>query len=516
MWAGGNNFILQGFTVTNPTVGIAATSLIVSVQNGSLINEQASISGSIFSVAAGRLTETLNASNARVLGSFTASQNNYLGVDLRRTPDSTTADLAQFANADILQETPETVPLGITMDYVLVISTQDFSTTPNIAPIAVIATDSNNQVVSVTDARNMAFRLATGGSVPNSQASYSWPGGRTETGTNQSFTEGDKSISSLRDWQAAMMSRVWEIGGGERWYSPTADRNVKMTRSGAPFSNGDWFSWDGTNLLWQGLAFLFGNSTGYFNTVVDQTSPSSGLTNLAEGDCLYVDLDRTQNRTGLNALVAAKAQLNALGTPLVPGSRWIIAYRYNNLIFTRDGQFPVNATLTVATTTSTGVVKLLNASATPGSPTVLTDGSLNIVNGAAQLNSSFQVKGQGMISTATNQQVYQAYSIGAGTGVNGGFLFINETDRIANAGQNAVEFYSFDSILGLPDFIAGITDEGGVLLKDTKIIPPTPPTANYATLYVTNNGVVTPNNRQQLAVKWSDGSVTVIAEGPLR
>jgi hypothetical protein len=373
IFGGSRALVVSGFDMVPAVVGTAATSLQLHTANGVLIHGQASESGSIFNVPSTRAVETLNAANARVTGSFAASSVNYVGVDLRRTADSTTTDLVQFLDANTLTEKPKSVPLARTLDYIIIISTQDFSANTNIAPLAKVTTDAAGNITALEDARNLAFRLGSGGTITNAKATYSWPNTRKEVGDNTDFNVGDKTITSLKSWMDATMTRLWEIGGGEFWYSPTADRNVQMIRgyAGATvFTGGEYFEWSGTHLHWKGLAFIFDNSTGNINQVADQTSDSSGLTNLADGECIYVDLNRTANRTGGSSLVAAKAALATLGTPTVPGSRQVIAWRSGSNIFTRNQYFAVGTAFAVATPSALGVVKLTAAAGAPGAPVV--------------------------------------------------------------------------------------------------------------------------------------------------
>jgi hypothetical protein len=430
--AGKNPLVVQGFNLILLPTGTAATSLQLQVAGSLIFHPQASESGTLFQVPATRAAETLNASNARVTGSFTASAINYIGLDLRRTADPTTADLVQFLNADTQLETPKEVPLARTLDYVISVSTQDFSTTPGVLPLAKVTTDAFNNIATngIEDARNFNFRLGSGGTITNWKSSYAWPGGRGEPGSNgalpnSDFSSGDKAIVSVKDWMNAVMSRIWEVGGGEYWYAATADRNVKLLRAGATFANGDWFSWDGTNLLWKGLTVIFDNSTGTYNVVADQTTSSAGLTNLADGECIYVDLDRTQNRTSGSPLVAVKGQLSTLGTPTVPGARLILAWRRGTgtqCVVTRDAQFPVNATFYVATTTSTGVVQLAVASGTPAAPVVFNpdaNGALTVAaTGAAAtaITATGGAGGIGIVAGGGTGNADAGHFTGTGTG----------------------------------------------------------------------------------------------------
>jgi len=376
--AGKKSMVVNGFkiTITN-AVGGKATSLQMVTAGSSMLHYNGSEAGTIFSVPDDRAVEGLHPTNARVFGSFTASSTNYVGIDIVRKPDVTTADQAMFLDADSLLEIPKTIPLGRTLDYTIVIGTTDFTSASTVAAVAKVVTDASNNVVSIQDARELMFRLGTGGSVPNPEYAYPWPEGRLENVTGEVFAGGDRPIGSFKTWANAIMTRIWEIGGGQRWYSSVADRNVKLTRSGTFFTNGEYFEWDGTNLHWKGLTYVFPNSSGWYNDIVNQTADLVGTTDLADGECIYVDLDYSADRTGATAIFAAKASTKLLGSPTTPGSRQILAWRVGSSVFTKDSLWPVGSHFTPATTTSLGVVKLSFAPTLPASPVVLTDTERN-------------------------------------------------------------------------------------------------------------------------------------------
>lgn len=380
--AGDKALILQGFVMSNINVGTSAGDIQLSTASSIAYNINASESGSFIWIPSDRAVEVLNSSNGRVSGSFTANSTNFIGIDFIRSADETTSDLAEFLNADTKLESARTVPLGRTLDYKIIVSTTPFSGMPNVTPIAKVVTDINNNIASVQDARQMMYRLGNGGDFPNYQSSYAYPFGRKENTLTTDFSGGDKNILSQKDWMDAMMTRVWEIGGGENWYSPTADRNVRMVRNPSPdvFTNGDNFEVVSSNLHWRGLSIVFdnANTTGvYHNDIANQLTSSAGLTDLAVGECLYVDIDRTQNRTGGSALVMQKVLLQNLGTPNIPGSRYVIAWRTSNSgsfdVYSRDYPYYVGIAYQVATTTSTGSVKLSRAATTPSAPIVISD-----------------------------------------------------------------------------------------------------------------------------------------------
>ena len=448
-------FVVKGFEVLIATaIGAPATALQISVANSILLHYQASESGSIFSVPADRAVEVLNASNARLSGSFTASTVNYIGIDLIRSADDTTSDQVQFLNPDTNLETPKNVPLARTLDYRIVVSSQDFGGNPNIAPIANVTTDAANAVTVIVDARNMFGRLGTGGSVPDTLASYSWPGGRTEPSTNYTFTGGDKRIDSLKSWMDAVMTRAWELGGGEHWYSATADRNVKFARGTVPaYSTGEWFYWTlGTQkLMWKGLEFVFDNSTALYNPIVASGSP--GVT-LLDGQCVYVDVDRSTNAAPLTPAVA---DLVTLGAGSIPGARHVIAWRRGDVVFSLESSFPVGTTFPLATDASNGIVRLTPGSGSPNPPLVpCQDANGSIINTATAAG-GYGLRGVGL-TTGTGVQGKGGSTAGGigvyGEGGNGGGYGVMGTGILAYAGGKFVS-----STIG-PGVKVALTDEG--------------------------------------------------------
>lgn len=359
--SGSQPLVVTGFAINmTGAIGAPLNQLQLLVGGSVLMNLNATESGTIFAVPSARAPEVLNpGTNTHIVGSWTASTGgNYVGLDLIRSPDAATSDIVQFLDADTNLEIPETVDTANTLNYRIVISLQPFDSNPNLVPLAIVYSTDGINVTNVIDVRPMLGRLANGGTNYGAIPAYTWPQGRNEATAANVFSGGDKQLSSLKVWMDATMSRIWETGGGEHWYSATADRNVTMVASGTQLASGDYFFWSGTNLTWQGLSFLFDNSTGYYNDVADQTVSSPGLTDLADGECIYVDLGRQANLTGGSKLVAVKAPLISVGTGSPPGSRQVMAWRKGSNVFARGSRFPAGVTGPVATTTSDGIVRL--------------------------------------------------------------------------------------------------------------------------------------------------------------
>lgn len=342
--AGERPLVVRGFELAGFTLGNLPELLTVLVDGGISLNYGATAAGTLFSVAPGRAPETLSPANPRVQGSFSANTLNYVGLDVRRSPDDSTRDFVAFLDPLRDREELRQVPLGQTLDYVLCISTLPFSTTPLLAPLYVVRTDSSGLTQSVLDARSLMFRLGSGGDLPDPQYGWPWPQGRQEI-SGMPFLGGDKGIRSLKDWMDAVMTRLWEVAGGERWSSAVSDRNVRMFRSGTAFSGGEYFEWDGTHLHWRGISFVLPNSTGLVNAVADQLTDVLGLTNLADGECIYIDLDYSRDLTGGSALAALKAPARSLGAPVPGRSRTVIAWRSGAYVFSREGGYPIGQDL---------------------------------------------------------------------------------------------------------------------------------------------------------------------------
>lgn len=428
--AGDRPLVVRGLTLANVAELVSAKTLAVVVADSLVINLTADEAGSVLWTESDRTSEVLDPeTNAAVDGGWTPSTTNYVGMDFIRQADANTTDLVQFLASNTGLEVPKQVPLAKTLDYRIVISTLPFSAQTNLVPIARVTLNADSKVTAIKDARPMMFRLGSGGDNPDPASSFeSWT--RSEvlgSTTSDEFSGGDKTIRSQKDWQDAVMTRLWELGGGEFWYSSTADRNVRLMTYGDPGVSGEYFVWDsGTEeLTWQNLRMLFDNSTVYSNDIEDGT-----MTSFRAGDCLYVDIDRTKfyapawaastayvkgdlvindsgktyvadvagtsaggggpTGTGLiivdggvmwryigvgvaGGLVPQKTAMDSLGVGSPPGSRWVLAWRQGNQVFTRDWRYPLGTLFPPATTSTTGVVKLSRAAFTPTAPIVISD-----------------------------------------------------------------------------------------------------------------------------------------------
>lgn len=231
-----SSYILRGFQIsTTGAIGGASNGLQLIVSNAAIMHPLASQSGSFFTIPQGTANLILNSStNTQIFGAFTPNAINYVGLDYTRNADSSTNVTRYIWDVTSNTETTITAPAALTLNYKAVISSSVWA--PTTLPIAIVTTDSNNNVTSITDARNQLFRLGQGGASPNPFYQYPWAQGRTESSPTTSsntinpFDGGDKDIGTLKDWMNAVMTSIQEIKGTNYWYGQSSSGSLQTLR----------------------------------------------------------------------------------------------------------------------------------------------------------------------------------------------------------------------------------------------------------------------------------------------
>ena len=222
------SYVVRGFEISMPgAILSSATGLQLLVENSAILHGASNESGTFYTIPTGTSPEILNPTvNPRVLGSFTPSAYKFIGIEFLRNINDSTTDQVNFWNPTSNIEFTKTVPLAITLDYKIVINT---TLTSNVLPIAVVKTNSSNNVESITDRRPMLYRLGTAGfSNPNPFHLYDWSEGRTEnfytsfSSTSNPFAGGDKQIATMKDFFDAIMTEFKLLKGTPFWYSESA------------------------------------------------------------------------------------------------------------------------------------------------------------------------------------------------------------------------------------------------------------------------------------------------------
>jgi hypothetical protein len=335
--SGRKSFVITGLTFASIGTAITApaTSLQLVVAGAKIFHYNGSEAGTMLVFDKNLSNELLTSTNTKVKGAFLPSTTHYVGLDLIREVDDAGTDIVQFLDADTKQEVPKTTPISRVLNYRIIISTQPFAANSFILPIAQVVTTGANNVSVIYDARPLLFGLSTGGDSPDQNHSYPWVQ-RTRNIINISnpgdpdpFVSGDKELTSMKDWCDAVMTRIWEIAGGEHWAAPTGERDIKVAY-GTPVlivNSENWF-FDGTHISWAGIKVLFSNSPATSCTVADNVSGST----IVDGQCVYVDVDRKNGGT----VTAAIGSMAALGQGAVPGSRIVLAWRVGGNVYERD------------------------------------------------------------------------------------------------------------------------------------------------------------------------------------
>lgn len=233
-------YIMRGFEISMAgAIGGAASGLQLIVDPGAVFHVSSSQSGTFYLVPVGTPAQQLNsATNTIIDGAFAPSAINYIGLEYERFIDDTTSSQVYIWNPTTNNETTKNAPRAQILRYRIKITTSTFAS--NVLPIATVTTDSGNNVVSITDARWMLFRLGTGGAAPNPFYVYPWTAqaeGRTENPSTSSsnsvnpFHGGDKMLMTLKDWMNAIMTSLQEIKGTVYWYSPGSAGSIDSLRT---------------------------------------------------------------------------------------------------------------------------------------------------------------------------------------------------------------------------------------------------------------------------------------------
>lgn len=232
-----NSYVIRGFEINmTGVIGSSATGLQVLVADSAILHTQSDEAGSFLLIPDTEPNQILSSTtNTKVEGSFTPGALNYIGIEFTREIDDSTTSQVYFWNPSTVQEFTKTVPLAETLDYKFVITSSLY--TSNVLPLAIIETDSANNVLSVEDRRPMLFRLGSAGSTtPDPNYVYPWNDGRSEnnfkstSSASSPFSGGDKQIKNDKEWKDAVMSALKEIKGTTYWYSVNTGGSLVKTK----------------------------------------------------------------------------------------------------------------------------------------------------------------------------------------------------------------------------------------------------------------------------------------------
>lgn len=220
-------YILSGFDVINPGSAIGLPSCAFRVAD-SIVYYPGSAAGPFFY----GLEEGNSAAEPLVPQLRTNATNFvYLTLSTFETSIDTRALWDPDRNGGEGGEFTQDINTESVIEAQLNISTGSFPV--NTVPLAIIVVGPT-AIESITDARDMLFRLGTGGIAPDPQADFAFPalpdvnyarqepsGTMTSLSDPNPFQGGDKNITTLKQWMDAIMTKVKELGGTTYWYEDT-------------------------------------------------------------------------------------------------------------------------------------------------------------------------------------------------------------------------------------------------------------------------------------------------------
>ena len=222
----GKSYVIRGFEINMPgSIGSSANGLQLLVANSAFLHGNSDESGTFYTIPTGTAAEVLSSTtNTRVEGAFTPNTDNYVGIEFVRSVDDSTTDQVAHWNPTTNIEITKTVPLAVVLDYKIVITTSIFAS--NVLPIAIVKTDTSNNVIEIEDRREKLCRLAPAGTTESDPFyEYPWDDGRDEnyykssSSTVSPFQGGDKQIDSLKEFFDAVMTEIKLMKGTSYWYS---------------------------------------------------------------------------------------------------------------------------------------------------------------------------------------------------------------------------------------------------------------------------------------------------------
>lgn len=242
-------YILKGFDIIQPQDSIATEGISVRVAD-SVTYFPGSSAGSFFvgleegNAAAEPLIPELrkNATNFVYLTftTFDTAQDGRAFWD----PDQNGGDGGEFSQ-DVNTESVLSVEVNVSVS----------SFPENTIPVAKVVVGPS-VITSITDSRDMMFRLGTGGLTPDPFSDYDFreepsttyarqdtPTVMTNSSQPNPFEGGDKNIFSLKEWMDVVMTKFKELGGTTFWYENASSSvsTVFLDALGSTLkSKGEW------------------------------------------------------------------------------------------------------------------------------------------------------------------------------------------------------------------------------------------------------------------------------------
>lgn len=255
-------YVLKGFDVINPQNAIGTQNVSIRVANSVMYYPGSSAGPFFYGLEEGNLQ------SAPLVPELRKNATNYVYLILSTAdaakdtrafwdPDKNGGDGGEFTQ-DVNTQTLLSVQVNVSVS----------SFPANTVPVCKVTVGANF-IEDIEDARDMMFRLGSGGLVPNPLNRFAFRQdptilyARKEPNTKMTsaldpnpFFGGDKNIHNLKEWMDVVMTKFAELGGTTYWYEDVGAFNIVNTFKDALAtslkSKGSWASSESVagNLIW--------------------------------------------------------------------------------------------------------------------------------------------------------------------------------------------------------------------------------------------------------------------------
>lgn len=321
-----NPMVLKGFEIIDAPLAIGSSAVSVKVSD-SVVYYPSSTAGCFFY----GLPEG-NQLSAPVVPELRTSATNYLYLVL--TTSGTAQDSRAFWDPDLNGGTGGEFNQDVNTESVLRVEVGvSVSTFPeDTVPLCKVVVNSTGIITSITDCRNMMFRLGKGGVNPNPLYTYAWknepsstyarnetPGTIVSSASPTPFAGGDKNISDLKSWIDAVMTKLLEISGTTYWYEGTNNITLPSLFDDAIGSTikskGRWQHDGATPGLVKWTEDIVYKKINDPRDVIVRANPTTGA-QLQNEQVLYVAMKRDDEVNPLNTSVDFANGLNYINGPV--------------------------------------------------------------------------------------------------------------------------------------------------------------------------------------------------------
>lgn len=231
-FVGSSPMVLKGFEVIDAPLSIGTTSISIKVADSVVFNPESTVGSFFYGLPEGNSLSTPLSPELRL------NATNYVYVTFSSI--GTAQDNKAFYDTDINGgsggEFNQDVNTQSTIIAQLNVSVSTFPA--GTIPVCKITMNSS-VITSITDCRNMMFRLGSGGVSPNPNNTYPFralpssaykrdelPPTTTSSGDQSPFFGGDKNIQTQKEWMDVVMTKLLELSGTTYWYESTPTLSV--------------------------------------------------------------------------------------------------------------------------------------------------------------------------------------------------------------------------------------------------------------------------------------------------